>query len=76
MGARTQIESLVSLEYPNGRRSETAVPRDRPLRIGDEFELHGRRWRAIAPVRRGHYEFDDGRIVCTSIRRIAATTSN
>jgi hypothetical protein len=70
----TTVESLVCLEYPNGRRSETTVARARSLRVGDEFDLHGRRWRAIGPVRRGHYEADDGRIVCTSIGRIAPPT--
>ena len=40
------MATLVSLEYPNGRTHEAEVPED-DLKPGAEFELYGRRWRAI-----------------------------
>jgi hypothetical protein len=39
------MPTLVSLEYPNGRTHEAEVSED--LKLGAEFELFGRRWRAI-----------------------------
>ena len=65
-------ESRVSLEYPNGRRVEAVVARGRLVQTGDEFELHGHRWRAIRPVRRSRHGADDGPMLCTSVGRIAA----
>jgi hypothetical protein len=46
-GRMDGMKSLVSLQYPNGRIHETALIRDRELRFGDQFELHGRQWRAV-----------------------------
>ena len=42
------VESLVSLEYPNGRTHFTSLTGRAPLQPGQEFDLHGRRWRAIS----------------------------
>jgi hypothetical protein len=39
------MPTLVSLEYPNGRTHLTEVPEE--LRPGAEFDLYGRRWRAV-----------------------------
>jgi hypothetical protein len=60
----------VSLQYPNGRMHEATVERDTPLRVGDEFEMHGRRWRVVAQKhfgRRGVISLnDDAPILCRS----------
>lgn len=42
------MKTRITLEYPNRRTHETTV--DGPLEPGTEFELHGRRWRAVGPV--------------------------
>jgi hypothetical protein len=42
------MDIRVSLEYPNGRIHEATVTRETPLEPGQEFQLHGRRWRAIS----------------------------
>ena len=42
------MPTLISLEYPNGRTHLAEVPED--LKPGAEFELFGRRWRAVGPV--------------------------
>jgi hypothetical protein len=49
---------------------EATVERDTPLRVGDEFEMHGRRWRVVAQKhfgRRGVISLnDDAPILCRS----------
>ena len=35
------------MEYPNGRVHYGVVERDKPLRPGEQFEMHGRRWQAV-----------------------------
>jgi hypothetical protein len=58
-------ESLVSLRYPNGRIHETALTRARELRVGDQFELHGRQWRAVdSKQKRGRATKPRPRILC------------
>jgi hypothetical protein len=47
------MESLVALQYPNGRVHEASLTVPRALAPGDQFELHGRHWRAVTnPSRR------------------------
>jgi hypothetical protein len=46
------MEFQVSLQYPNGRIHQGTVERDSPLKQGDEFQMHGRRWRAVSGPRR------------------------
>ena len=41
------MEALVSLEYPNGRIHETSLTTSGVLQPGHEFDLYGRRWRAV-----------------------------
>ena len=36
------METLIALQYPNGRIHETAV--DRQLMRGERFEMYGRTW--------------------------------
>ena len=58
-------ESLVSLQYPNGRIHETALIRARELRVGDQFELHGRQWRAVeSKENRGRATKQRPRVLC------------
>jgi hypothetical protein len=49
------VESLsLALEYPNGRVHECELKIERELRLGEVFELYGRRWRVehvLAPDR-------------------------
>ncbi len=44
------METLIALQYPNGRVHETAL--DRKLRPGEQFEMYGRKWRAMQPKER------------------------
>jgi hypothetical protein len=58
-------QSLVSLQYPNGRIHETALIRARELRVGDQFELHGRQWRAVdSKQKRGRATKPRPRVLC------------
>jgi hypothetical protein len=41
------MEVVVALEYPNGRMYETVLYGDRVIGPGAEFEMYGRRWRAV-----------------------------
>ena len=41
------MTARVLLEYPNGRVHETTI--EATLKPGTEFELFGRRWRAVGP---------------------------
>ena len=64
-------ESRITLEYPNGRTYDTTVPGR--LAPGVEFQLHGRRWRAIGPVPDNPRHRRDVRpkpVLCRSIARL------
>jgi hypothetical protein len=59
------MESLVSLQYPNGRIHEASLTLPRELTPGDQFELHGRQWRVVEnPSRRRSFELP--RLLCVS----------
>jgi len=63
------MEVRVSLLYPNGRTHEETIERDTPLERGEEFELYGRRWRAITrtSARRSRFSGDEeAPILCRS----------
>ena len=45
---KTTMDVRITLQYPNGRTHEATVERDAPLEIGDEFQMHGRHWQAVA----------------------------
>ena len=49
---KTTMEVHITLQYPNGRTHEATVERDGPLEIGDEFQMHGRHWQAVARTAR------------------------
>jgi hypothetical protein len=61
------VESLsLALEYPNGRVHECELEGEGELRLGEVFELYGRRWRMenlLAPDRRR----SQPRILCVSL---------
>jgi hypothetical protein len=57
-------ESLVSLEYPNGRTHYATLLGDAPLKPGQEFELYGRRWRAIAVAGKRQRAVHPERMLC------------
>jgi hypothetical protein len=44
------VETLIALQYPNGRIHETAV--DRQLRRGERFEMYGRTWTTADQAKR------------------------
>jgi hypothetical protein len=49
-GADTgEVETPVTLKYPNGRSLETCIGFN--LKLGDQFELHGRTWKAVKSKR-------------------------
>jgi hypothetical protein len=63
---RESMESLVSLQYPNGRIHEASLTLSNGLRPGDQFELHGRHWQAVKsrPTRR--YSMEVPRVLCVA----------
>ena len=57
------LETLVELRYPNGRVFETTF--DREIRVGEQFEMYGRTWRAIETKQnRRQEQMKPFRIVC------------
>lgn len=40
--------TVLLLEYPNGRTVERTLPA--VVSVGDQFEMHGRRWHAVAKL--------------------------
>jgi hypothetical protein len=65
----------LALRYPNGRTHEAIVERDAPLEVGDEFELYGRRWRALQPLggrSRPQTSADRRPMLCFSVTETAA----
>jgi hypothetical protein len=65
------MDCAVSLEYPKGRTHEVTVSAQRELRLGDEFEMFGRHWRADRILRervgRGGWE---SRMACVPVATI------
>jgi hypothetical protein len=61
------VESLVSLEYPNGRTHNASIFGEAILQPGQVFELHGRRWRAINPAKKRRSAGEPARILCRPI---------
>ena len=61
------METLIALQYPNGRIHKTSIVTETEVRPGHEFDLHGRRWRAtkLAPATRVPSRgLDPVRILC------------
>ena len=61
------VESLISLEYPNGRTHDATLLGEALLEPGQEFDLHGRRWRAVEPRRRRRPPVEPVRILCRAV---------
>src|SRR5690348_12000605 len=58
------VPSLLALEYPNGRIHELESAEQR--RLGEEFDLYGRRWKVVGNVRRAgsRYRLKQPRLLC------------
>jgi hypothetical protein len=70
------VEFAVTLEYPNGRRHDTVLHRDRAPTPGTEFEMHGHSWRVVGLIdtehpdrlrRRVDPKADSTRILCVCV---------
>ena len=68
---REAMESLISLEYPNGRTHECSIPTVAKLIPGDEFDLFGRHWEATMVLRTGRMGDFEYRMSCRSVARAA-----
>ena len=75
-GSDVAVESLVSLEYPNGRTHHATIVGEAVLEPGQEFDLHGRRWRAVAAARTRRSSSEPGRILCKQVEGEAEPTAN
>ena len=67
-----EMETPVELQYPNRRVCKTSVKTQAEIRPGYEFELHGRRWRAVklAPMSRSSLNgAHDARVLCVAVER-------
>lgn len=76
MGSEVAVESLVSLEYPNGRTHHATIVGEAVLQPGQEFDLHGRRWRVVAPARTRRSSAVPGRILCKQVELDADPATN
>jgi len=66
------MESLVALEYPNGRTHETSVTTSHELKPGAGFDLHGRHWRVVGFLRTSRSaRTAQGRMRCLSVGEVA-----
>jgi hypothetical protein len=68
------MESLVALEYPNGRTHETSVTTLDELKPGAGFDLYGRRWHVVGLVRVSpsrSARHAPGRVRCLSVGDLA-----
>jgi hypothetical protein len=63
------MESLISLEYPNGRTHQATFTSPSALQPGGEFVLYGRRWRAIGHVPERRLSPEPSRLLCRSTSR-------
>jgi len=70
------VESLVSLEYPNGRTHHATILGEALLEPGQEFDLHGRRWRAVAQGRTRRSSGAPARILCKQVEPDADPAAN
>jgi hypothetical protein len=67
MTSGAAVESLVALEYPNGRTHNASIFGEAVLQPGQEFDLHGRRWRAANPAKKRRSTGGPVRILCRPI---------
>jgi len=58
------VPSLLALEYPNGRIHE--LESTEQIRVGEEFDLYGHRWKVVGNVRRAgsRYRLKQPRLLC------------
>jgi len=68
------VDSPVSLRYPNGRVHEATVSNPGELRLGDRFELYGRRWSAVELLKVSRWRGNEPRrMLCVSSGMTAPT---
>ena len=62
------MSSLLTLEYPNGRVHELESAAE--MRLGEEFDLYGHRWKVVGDVRRtgSKYGPKKPRLLCRQSR--------
>ena len=73
LSSMDEVQSLVSLEYPNGRTHDAMILGQAELQPGQEFDLHGRRWRAVERrVRRRPLPGDTLRLTCIAVSMASA----
>jgi hypothetical protein len=66
------MESLVALEYPNGRTHQTSVTTSHELKPGGGFDLHGRHWRVVGLLQTSRSARNaPARMRCLSVGEIA-----
>jgi len=67
------MNSLVSLQYPNGRVHDASLTTADELKPGYAFELHGRQWRAVELTKLPRGSAGTRRMLCLSSARTAAS---
>ena len=68
-----EMNSLISLQYPNGRVHDATLATEGELKPGQAFELHGRRWRAVELTKLPRGSAAKRRMLCLSGARLAAS---
>ena len=66
------MKAPVSLQYANRRVHRTSIETNEEIAPGYEFELHGRRWRAVQLTqtsRTGLKGAQEGRMLCVAVKR-------
>ena len=69
------VDSPVSLRYPNGRVHEATLSNPGELRLGDRFELYGRRWSAVELLKVSRWQGNEPqRMLCVATSSMSVPT--
>jgi len=60
------MNSLISLQYPNGRVHDAVLTTAGELKPGQAFDLHGRHWNAVALTKLPRGSAARRRMLCRS----------
>jgi hypothetical protein len=60
------MNSLISLQYPNGRVHDAVLTTPGELKPGQAFDLHGRHWNAVALTKLPRGSAAARRMLCRS----------